>query len=152
MSSRNPLQIALEQSTVALSTTDLFGFRSMQGGIDALNITRPTFTVTPTKMLSAQMLASDAAHWVVENDFSTAANARRLLRLVEPETTDEVAIRAQLAWLTLRILGEWVEPDSEEIDQRYDLWQTGLSLRGDPAGAWTLTLIAYLQDPRMLFY
>jgi hypothetical protein len=124
----------------------------MQGGIDALNITQPTFTVTPTKMLSAQMLASDAAHWVVENDFAATADDRRLLKLVEADTSDEAAVRAQLAWLTLRILGQWVEPDSPEIDQRYDLWQTGMELRGDPAGAWTLTLIAYLQDPRMLFY
>jgi hypothetical protein len=137
---------------IDLSTTDLFGFRSMQGGIDALNITQPTFTVTPTKMLSAQMLASDAAHWVVENDFAATADDRRLLKLVEADTSDEAAVRAQLAWLTLRILGQWVEPDSPEIDQRYDLWMTGLDLRGDPAGAWTLTLIAYLQDPRMLFY
>jgi len=137
---------------VDLSTTDLFGFRSMQGGIDALNITQPTFTVTPTKMLSSQMLASDAAQWLVDNDFATDADGRRLLGLVEADTTDEDQVRAQLAWLTLRILGQWVEPDSPEIDQRYALWETGLAARGDASGAWTLSLIAYFQDPRMLFY
>jgi len=135
-----------------LGITDLFGFRSMQGGIDAQNITRPTFTVTPTKMLASGMFSADAAKWVVDSDFAAPASERLLLGLVESTTTDEAAVRDQLVWLTLRILGEWVEPNSEDIDLRYALWQTGLETRGDAQGAWILTLSAFLQDPRMLFY
>ena len=99
---------------VDLSTTDLFGFLSMQGGIDAINITRPTHTLTPTKVLVVDQLARDAAMYAVSRDFEVAVPQRRLLGLVEPSTTEEGAIREQLWSLHLRILG--VEADDAAIE------------------------------------
>ena len=137
---------------VDLVNSDLYGFRSMQGGIDAYTVVHPTHTPTPTKVLTMQMAASEAAGWVVENDWRTAASQRKLLGQVEATTTDAGQIRGQLAWLHARILGELVEPDSEAVDLSYGLWADAMTRTGDPSEAWKLTISALLQDPGVFFY
>lgn len=137
---------------VDLSTTDVYGFRAMSGGVDGKVILEPTHTVTPTKTLAMATIAADAAGRVVDDDFARPAAQRRLLRSIEPGVTDADAVRGQLAALHLRVLGERVEPRGTEIDRTYRLFRTGLETRGTPAGAWKLVLTAMLQDPRMMFW
>ena len=139
-------------NSVDLLDSDLYGFRSMQGGIDAYTVVHPTHTPTPTKVLTMQMAAAEAAGWVVEMDLQSAPSARRLLTRVDGPDTAEPAIREQLSWLHKRILGEMVAADSPEVDLTYDLWLSEHQRSGDVAEAWKLTVTALLQDPRMTFY
>lgn len=134
---------------VDLSDSDVFGYRAMAGGVDGKVILRPTRTITPTKTLVTAELAGNAAGFVVHADFARPAPERRLLGLVEATTSDEAAVRAQIAWLHRRILAE--DADGEEIDASLSLWTLG-ARRGSPADGWKLLLTALLQDPRMLFF
>ncbi|NCG20025.1 MAG: DUF1588 domain-containing protein [Rhodobacterales bacterium] len=110
--------------SVDLLNTDLYGFRSMQGGVDGYTVTSPIHTPTPTKALAMGMASDEAAGFVVEFDFSMPVTERHLLQLVEPETSDEAAIRSQLVWLHKRILGEFVGVDSQSVNLSYGLWET----------------------------
>ncbi len=137
---------------VDMSVSDVYGFRAMAGGVDSKVVLRPTRSVTPTKTLVMGQLAADAAGSVVDSDFARPAGDRRLLGGVEADTTDEAAIRSQLAALHARILGEIVAADSEEITASFALFTLGQQNAGAPAGGWKLVLTALLQDPRMMFY
>jgi hypothetical protein len=137
--------------TVELTTSDLFGFRSMSGGVDGVAVTHATHTATPTKVLAMARIADEAAGWVVRSDFSLASADRRLLWAVEPATVDEPTVRAQLEWLHLRILGEFVAPDSAELDATYALWSATESREGAET-AWKVIVSAMLQDVRMVYY
>jgi hypothetical protein len=123
----------------------------MQGGIDALNITQPTYTVTPTKLLAMGLLSADAAQSVVSADFAVALSERRLLTLVEASTADEGQVRTQLVALSARIFGQFVGQDDPMIDLYWVLWRDSQQASG-PEHAWTITLSAMLQDPQVMFY
>jgi hypothetical protein len=123
----------------------------MSGGIDSMSVRRPTHTATPTKLLVMRKFASEAAAFVVREDFGVPPEARHLLTEVEADTLDETAVRDQLALLHARVLSEPVPPDDPVIDDTWALWSAALDRSGDPALAWTLTLSALLQDVRMLY-
>lgn len=135
-----------------LMTTDRYGYRAMFGGVDGLQVTSPIHGATPTKMMVMDTFGSEAAGFVVDNDFAAAAASRRLLTLVEADVRDEAAIRAQLVPLHERILGEAVTADSPEVDETWNLFAAGLAAGDTPADAWKLVLSAMFQDPRVLFY
>ena len=137
---------------VDLSVSDVYGFRSMAGGVDGKVVLRPTRSVTPTKTLVMGQLAADAAGSVVDSDFAVPAAERRLLTGVEGDTTDETSIRNQLVVLHARILGEIVPADSEVVTSSFELFTLGQQTAGAPAGGWKLVLTALLQDPRMMFF
>jgi hypothetical protein len=135
---------------VDLSDSDVFGFRAMSGGVDGKVVLRPTRTVTPTKTLVMAQLAANAAGAVVDSDLSRPALERRLLSLVEPDTTDEAAVRAQIAWLHARVLGQRDAVDSAEVDNSYALFVLGAGQ--GPAAGWKVLLTAMFQDPQLMFY
>jgi hypothetical protein len=138
---------------VNLTTSDRFGFRAMAGGVDGLQVTRPTHTPTPTKVLYHRYLAAEAAAWVVEADFAEPdPDARKLLWRVEADTLGGKSVRDQIAWLHGRILGEFVEPDGPTVDATYALFQATTQGGATPAHAWEVVITALLQDPRMMFY
>lgn len=138
---------------VELPENDRWGFRSMMGGIDHLNITRPTHTMTPLKAIVADHLSSDAAAFVYDNDFAISDPwSRRLFRFVEADTVDEVAVRAQLAHLHKRVLGIPAGPQDTDVTTSYGLYQEILGINGgDRRGAWIVVLSALLEDPRMMY-
>jgi hypothetical protein len=123
-----------------LAVTDQFGFRAMAGGMDGYR----------TRLLVMARYAAEAAGHVVDSDLS--GDTSLLLEQVSASTTDESAIRAQLSALHLRILGEEVSTQSDEVSQSYDLFAAALDRHGDPADAWKVVLTAMLQDPSVLFY
>lgn len=137
---------------VDLVTTDVFGYRSMMGGIDGWTVTHPTHTPIPTQQLALGKLADEAAGFVVGADFRLPAAQRRLLSGVEATDTDEARVREQLAALHLRILSEALEPGSAELDPTWELWAATLARSGDPQTAWKVVISALLQDPRMVLY
>lgn len=137
---------------VDLNNSDRFGFRAMAGGIDGMQVTRPSYQAIPTTPLVYHRTASEAAGYVVEQDFALPMTQRRLLALVEPSDTDEAIIRDQLAELHLVISSELVATDGPEVDLSWALWSGALALHGDTQRAWALTLTALLQDARVVFY
>jgi len=139
-------------SVVDLSNSDRYGFRSMAGGVDGLQVTRPSYRSIPTTPLVHHRTSSEAAAWVVGNDFLVAPEERHLLRLIEPGDEDEGRIREQLVELHLTISSEVVASDSPQVDLSFQLWAGAMALHGNTYRAWTLTLTALLQDARMVFY
>jgi hypothetical protein len=137
--------------TVDVHHDDIWGFRSMTGGIDGDKVTRPTHSPTPTRLLFLAALAEEAAGSVVDHDLAVDEGDRHLLGPVTAETTDEATIRARLTWLHLRILGERVEPDGPEVDATWALFSSALA-DSTTRRAWKVTLAAMLQAPQVLFY
>jgi hypothetical protein len=138
--------------TVELTNTDRYGFRAMAGGVDGLSITLPTHSPTPVRRLVLDRLASEAAHYVTSRDLAAPPAERRLLALVERDTTDEAVLRAQIVSLLARVEGEIVRPRDPEVDDVLALWTDALALTGDGEQAWRVVLAALLQDSRMEFH
>jgi hypothetical protein len=138
--------------SVELTNTDRYGFRAIAGGVDGMSITVPTHSPTPTRRLVLSRLASEAAHYVTSRDLASPPSERRLLSLVERDTTEETAVRAQIAFLVARISGELVPADDPEVDDVLALWTDARALTGDGEGAWRVVIAALLQDSRMEFF
>ncbi len=137
---------------VDLGESDVYGFRAMSGGIDSMPVKHPTHTVTPTKVLVTARFAYEAAAYVVREDFALPAAERRLLGAIEVEQRDPAAIRAALVELHLTVLGSFVEPTGDEVDELWSLWEATRARGDSTEDAWTVVLAALLQDPRMYFY
>lgn len=135
---------------VSLLQSDRFGFRAMAGGVDGDQVSEPSFSYSPTRMLVLQTLAAEAAAHVVEQDFAAAKAQRRLLRSIDEPDTAEPAVRAQIAALIDQLLAEQVRPDGPEVDAAHALFVHGLA--NGPRRAWTLLLTALLQDPQIAFH
>jgi hypothetical protein len=135
---------------VALLGSDRFGYRAMAGGVEGFQVTEPSFAYNPTRMLVLQTLAAEAAAFVVEQDFAAAQGKRRLLREIEEAETGAPAVRAQIAALYERVLGERVSAESAEVDAAHALFTRGLA-SGARRG-WTLVLTALLQDPQVAYH
>ncbi len=144
-------QIARGGEIYDLARTDRYGFRSMSGGLDGIVVTEPTHQMTPVKALTVSTMATEAAAWVVREDLS--GRLPRLLRVpgVATTATDEV-VRQQLVELYLDVLSLPVQASSPEVDAAAALFFDTYEASGDLPGAWTLTLSALLQDPRLMHY
>ncbi len=135
---------------VALLGTDRFGYRAMAGGVEGFQVTEPSFAYNPTRMLVLQTLAAEAAAHVVEQDFAVAKGQRRLLQQIDEADTAAPAVRAQIAALYERVLGERVAADSPEVDAAHALFKRGLA--DGPRRGWSLLIAALLQDPQVAFH
>lgn len=156
MADQDPVDCAAGTNTcwgpVDLLNTDLYGVRSMMGGIDGYTVTHPTHTPTPTQQLALSVVAQEAAGFVVASDLARPAAERRLLDRIEPGDEEEARIRIQLARLHLRVLGEHVAAWGPQVDLTYGLWAGATAARGDPAEGWRVVIAALLQDPHMVLY
>lgn len=128
-----------------LALTDLFGFRTMAGGMDGFRVTRPIHQPTPNRILTASKLAAEAAGFAVDHNFASVFS-------IDTTTTDEAVVRDEIARLHGRVLGEIVAADSEEVDETHALFTAVLDNGGDAPRAWKLVLAAMLQDTTMMFY
>ena len=136
---------------VPLLTNDLLGFRAMSGGIDGETVPLPTHLPTPTKLLTMALVAEEAAGHVVDHDLSASSGERTLLMSVDDSTTDEAAVRSELAHLHARILGMPVSDNSVDVDDALVLWQAVADIDG-PVLAWKTVVAAMLQSPEVLYY
>lgn len=133
-------------------TSASIGFQVHGGGIDSDTKTVPSHLYSAPASLFLRSFAAEAAGHVVESDFALAPEDRKLLQLVEPGTTDEVQLRAQLAWLHGRILGESVSADGTEVDATLALLAALRAETSSDEVAWKLLLLAMFQDIRVAFY
>jgi hypothetical protein len=136
---------------VDLMTDSLFGFEVISGGIDSVNVALPSHTMTATASVVLRGLAERAAEHVVDADSEFPSSAK-LFREVTPNETDETAVRNQLVSLHLALFAQQLGSDAPEIDDAYQLFSQILTASNDAPRAWTLTVSALLQHPRMAFY
>ena len=137
---------------VNLLTDAWLGYDTLTGGVDGAFAVGQSSTAEPSTVLVMRRLANRAAGWVVPRDFDKAPADRHLLHLVERDTTDEAAIRAQLVELQLALYGEVLPSDDPKVDAAWALFQGAIDRGGDAERAWALTLTALFQDPRVLFF
>ncbi len=135
---------------VELMDDSFLGYSVLAGGLDSIYVTRPSHTYSATVSLVLRTLSQLAADSVVESDFAVDAGERRLLELVEADTTDEDAVRAQLVDLYLRLYAERVDEDG--VEDTWQLWSAAHDHGGDPRRAWKVVLAAMLQDVRIAYY
>jgi hypothetical protein len=139
--------------TLDLASDDVFGFRTLAGGIDSYYVTRPTFTFNGTASLFLREYAAEAAGYVVPADFANPnPSTRRLLTMVSPTQSDEASIRAQIASLDLRLYGISVDPSSQDVTDAWTVFSDTLTRTGDVQHAWRTTLTAMLQDVRIAYF
>ncbi len=135
-----------------LLSDSFFGFEALAGGMDGYYVTQPSHTVNPTTSLVVRRLAALAAGYVVEADFASPNDERRLLTEVESDTRAEDVVRTQLVSLHARLFGEFVADDSGAVDETHALFAGVLERTDDPRHAWQVTLTAMLQDFRLVHY
>ena len=141
-----------QEGTRNLVTDPTFGFAVLAGGIDGFATLSHAQAPNATATLFMRALSAEAAHHVVENDFAVDLASRRLLGGVNSDESSADAIKSQLVDLHLRIFGEALTIDDEEIGASHQLFDATFVRTGDVAHAWKTTLTALLQDPRMTFY
>jgi hypothetical protein len=139
---------------IDLVSDPFFGYGVLFGGTDAFYVTKPSHSMNATSSAVLRNAAARAAALVVANDFAQADRSKRkLLTAVSDKDTAEDVVRAQLAALHRRLYGVRVEPSSEEVTQAYTLFSGALANGGgDVRRAWSITLLAMLQDIRIAFY
>lgn len=140
----------LQLGRVPLLEDSFLGYRVLGGDIDANYVTEPAHTYTGPTFLVLEILAREAAHHVVEQDFARPAAERKLLSLVEPSEQGEAAIVAQLTALHLRLYGQHI--GTADTQALWNLWSGLHRLGNDPARAWKGTLSAMFSDIRVAYY
>lgn len=120
---------------VGLLTSDEHGMRSLAGGLDGWSSVRPDHAPSPTRELTYDWAASEAAAGVV---------AREGLGRVQAD--DEV--RDLLLDLTRR----WHADPEPDVGPAEDLFRDALARHGDASRAWTVVLTALLLDDRVVTY
>lgn len=142
----------LGEGTISLARNSLVGFSVLAGAGDSLFVTEASNTVNATTSLVLRTLAAEAASFVVERELALEPGQRRLLTALGDDPSDEVAVRAQLAELMLRLFGQHVEPESAEVDEVHAVFAATLERTGDASHAWKTTLTALLQDLQIIYY
>ena len=138
---------------VDLAGSDLFGFRSLAGGIDGYFVTTPARTMSTSAGLFLRRYAAKAAGHVVEADLGESDPARRrLLRTVAANDAGEEAVRAQLVDLHLRLYGEVLATDAAPITESWSVFRAVHERTGDVRHAWKTLLTAMLQDVKIAYY
>ena len=145
-------KLRMTYGTANLLESDFIGFRVLMGGIDSYFVTSPVHTMNATSSLVAKGAAAAAAGFVIEHDLAAAPADRTVFTKAAITETDRGLIKSQIAQLHARIYGELVADDSAEVTDTLALYDDALAASGDPAKAWTLTLIGMLGDFRSLFY
>ncbi|MBX3260848.1 MAG: DUF1592 domain-containing protein [Labilithrix sp.] len=113
-------------------------WRLVYGGIDSGDVTKRTETMSPIMIATSQYTGAIVACRATSYDFTKPTAERRLFRTVELTTTPftrankdqplvavpdaEKKIRDTIVHLFFRLLGETVDPRSEEVDAVYGLF------------------------------
>lgn len=137
---------------VELVEDAVLGYKVLAGGTDGIGVLTEAHTFNAPMAAFWATFAAEAAGTVVEADFAVPAAERRLLTLVDAETRDEDAIRAQLVQLHLQLLGEAVAPDDPQVDDSFALLTGAAQRSGDARHGWKVLLTAMLQDARFTHY
>lgn len=140
--------------TIPILETDAGGLRTLAGGIDGQNVTRPATEPMTTLVLVQERYAQAAANHVVAHDRDNPDDAR-LFHLIDFHETpengrDEMA--EQIQSLHLRLFGHHIELDGPEVEANMELWSDLYEVSLTIEDAWAGLLTVLLRDPDFLFY
>lgn len=131
---------------------DLYGLRSLAGGLSPARDRERVVSPTSTAVLAQLRLAEAAADYAVHADLADLGRAR----LLPPEGLglgpDDPAFAAHLVRLHLRLHGQRVAPDGPEILALSALFSEILRVTDEPRVAWAGMLTAMLRDPAFFIY
>jgi hypothetical protein len=144
-----------ERSGYDVMRTDDKGLRSLAGGVEGILIKQPSPTPNSALLLVQEALSYEAASAALASEVVIEPAERRLFTEVdftETPDTDRAAMVAQIKYLHLRVFGERIEDDSEELTATLALWQELYDVENDVPRAWEGTLVALLRDPEFVMY
>lgn len=135
--------------------TDTYGLRTLGGGVDGYTVTSSATAPSATSALVLEAVAEASSAYAVAAEQEMAAEDRRLFREIDFDETpesDAEAMVAQIVALHLRIFGNRVDADGEEVAANLALWSDLYAVEGRPAAAWQGLLSALLRDPDFVLY
>jgi hypothetical protein len=139
---------------VPILETDSGGLRTLAGGIDGKNVTRPATEPMTTLVLVQERYAQAAANHVVAHDRDNPDEARlfRDIDFHETPKNGEMAMTRQIQSLHLRLFGHHVAEDGPEVEANLALWEDLYEVSLTIEEAWAGLLTVLLRDPDFLFY
>ena len=139
---------------VPILETDSGGLRTLAGGIDGKNVTRPATEPMTTLVLVQERYAQAAASHVVANDRDNPDQARLFHEIDFHETpkNGEAQMVRQIQSLHLRLFGHHVAEDGPEVEANLALWEDLYEVSLTNEEAWAGLLTVLLRDPDFLFY
>ena len=143
-----------ESNGVPVLETDSGGLRTLAGGIDGNNVTRPATEPMTTLVLVQERFAQAAANHVVAHDRDNPDEARlfRDIDFHETPRNGEDEMVAQIQALHLRLFGRHVAADGPEVEANLALWEDLYEVSLTIEDAWAGLLTVLLRDPDFLFY
>ena len=135
--------------------TDAVGLRTLAGGVDGYTVTKSATSPTTTLVLVQEALAEAAADYAIQREREQDPGARRLfteIDFTETPEAGEAAMIAQIQALHLRLFGDRVAADGEEVAANLDLWRDLYAVERDPVAAWSGLLSALMRDPEFVLY
>ncbi len=139
---------------VPVLETDSGGLRTLAGGIDGNNVTKPATEPMTTLVLVQERFAQAAANHVVAHDRDNPDEARLFHQIDFHETpkNGEAQMVAQIQSLHLRLFGRHVAADGPEVAANLELWEDLYEVSLTIEDAWAGLLTVLLRDPDFLFY
>ena len=143
-----------ESNGVPVLETDSGGLRTLAGGIDGQNVTRPATEPMTTLVLVQERFAQAAANHVVAHDRDRPDEARLFHEIDFHETpgTGRAEMVKQVQSLHLRLFGHQVAADGPEVEANLELWEDLYEISLTKEEAWAGLLTVLLRDPDFLFY
>ena len=135
--------------------TDLFGLRSLGGGVDGYSGAAPSRVPTPTMVLVQERLAQAAAWHAATRESAMAPRDRTLFRgidFTETPQTGEAAMVEQIRMLHRTIFGTVTAPDAPQVTEALALWSDLYAIEHTQVDAWAGVLSVLLRDPDLIFY
>ena len=143
-----------ESNGVPVLETDSGGLRTLAGGIDGKNVTRPATEPMTTLVLVQERFAQAAANHVVAHDRDRPDEARlfREIDFHETPNTGRAEMVKQIQSLHLRLFGAQIDADGPEVQANLQLWEDLYEVSLTIEEAWAGLLTVLLRDPDFLFY
>lgn len=124
--------------------------RVLAGGTDDVTVIERNPAAGIGLQVVLAWAARQAVPEAVAEDLARAPEDRLLLAF-EVEDTGEEAVRSGLALLHGRLLSRPVDPDSEEVDRLYGLWEAAGG-GADLEGAWSTVVMGLVRHPEQVLY
>ena len=139
---------------VPVLETDSGGLRTLAGGIDGNNVTKPATEPMTTLVLVQERFAQAAANHVVAHDRDNPESARLFHQIDFHETpkNGKAQMVAQIQSLHLRLFGHHIDPEGAEVEANLALWEDLFEVSLTIEDAWAGLLTVLLRDPDFLFY
>ena len=134
--------------------SDSYGVRTLAGGVDGVYATKPAREPTATIALVHERVGQAAADYAVNHDADNPEDARLFTEVDFSETpsSDREAMIVQIQALHLRLFGNVVDADGQEVEANLRLWEDLYAVEASKERAWAGLLSVLLRDPDFIFY